>query len=59
MMFLTNILCLIGGVALGILTTIRLLDVMCDLGLLKMTVFNCNTGKVTTFGSIDPEHYED
>ncbi len=59
MMFLTNILCLIGGVALGILTTIRLLDVMCDLGLLKMTVFNCNTGEVTTLGSIDPEHYED
>lgn len=59
MMFLTNILCLIGGVALGILTTIRLLDVMGDLGVLKMTVFNCDTGEITTFGSIDPEHYED
>jgi len=58
-MFLTNILCLIGGVALGMLTLSRIIDVMCELGIMKIECYNCKAGELKTFGAIEPERYED
>lgn len=59
MMLLTNLLCLFGGVALGMLTLSRIMDLMCALGILKIECYNCKTGELKTFGTIEPERYED
>lgn len=59
MMLVTNILCLIVGVALGMLTLSRIIDLMCAQGIVKIECYNCMTGELKTFGTIDPERYED
>ena len=59
MMLLTNLLCLFVGVVLGMLTLSRIMDCMCTLGVLKIECYNCQTGELKTFGTIEPERYED
>lgn len=59
MMLATNLVFLFIGVILGMLTMSRIIDFMCDIRILKMTIYNCSTGEITTLGSIDTEYYED
>lgn len=57
-MFIANILCLIGGIVLGIITYDHVINHLCKRGQCQIKIFNPIKRRIVVFGSIKLDNFE-